>query len=42
VRLELTYTIADAAAQQAHRDRAHAQLRGWVERSSPAVKQKRA
>jgi catechol 2,3-dioxygenase-like lactoylglutathione lyase family enzyme len=42
VRLELTYTIADAAAQQAHRDSARAQLRNWVERTSPAAKKKRA
>ena len=42
VRLELAYTIADAAAQQAHRDEAHAQLRNWTERTSPAAKKKSA
>lgn len=42
VRLELTYTIADAQAQDAHRGSAHAQLRNWVERSSPGARRKSA
>lgn len=37
VRLELTYTIAGDAEQKAHRDSAHAQLRRWMEQTSPAV-----
>jgi catechol 2,3-dioxygenase-like lactoylglutathione lyase family enzyme len=42
VRLEFTYTIADGQAQDSHRDSALAQLRNWVERSSPAARRKSA
>ena len=41
VRLELTYTIADAAAQKASQDSAHDQLRRWMESGSPAVQGQR-
>ena len=37
VRLEFTYTIADTASLAAHRASAHAQLKGWTERRSPAA-----
>ncbi len=37
VRLELTYTIADEASRERHRASAHAQLRRWVEETSPAA-----
>ena len=41
VRLELTYTIADAAAQRASEESAHAQLRRWMDSRSPAVQARR-
>ena len=37
VRLELTYTIAGDKEQKAHRESAHAQLRRWMEQTSPAI-----
>jgi catechol 2,3-dioxygenase-like lactoylglutathione lyase family enzyme len=41
VRLELTYTIADAAAQQASKESAHDQLRRWTDSGSPAAARRR-
>jgi catechol 2,3-dioxygenase-like lactoylglutathione lyase family enzyme len=41
VRLELTYTIADAKAQARSKDSAHAQLKRWTQQTSPAVNRRR-